>query len=153
MLNVYVYDRKCEMRNVVPKNLTLVEDVEAFFRQVGFVATNINKKIVEYIDEGTLLNRYYFLDRYGAKISTAFLSTGSKAALMINNSNYAVSVLECGRNAYSAILSFCKSGNVVMPSPCFDFEDALDALPTEIMCDNRIFTSAHSLWGYLDDRV
>lgn len=116
MLNIYVYNLPGSAEGVVPNELYLVTDVEEDFNKVYFDADDINKKLVHEIDGGTLQDRYSALDRFGYKIHTSQLSSGCKAALIINNSTFVVDLLECSNNTIGTIFSFC-DGNVAIPLP------------------------------------
>ena len=63
-------------------------------------------KLVEVIDEGKLIDSRTFVDRFGVTLYTSCLSTGCKAALLVNNIDDVVDLRECGINAISAYLQF-----------------------------------------------
>lgn len=116
MLSVYLYDYPLNSADVVPQDKKLIRDVEKYFRMVNFSDTEINRLIVEELEEGKLISRYAFIDRFGYIIPIEFLSTGCKAALMVHNSDYVIDLLECGRNAINVIFNRC-DGSVALRKP------------------------------------
>ena len=132
MLNIYVYESPRTSIDVVPAGLDLIRDVEKNFYRVEFEASETNKVIVKTIEEGVLIDRYYFLDRFGCKMTTDNLSTGCKAALMVDNSNFVIDLLECGNDIKSYIFANC-SGSIAI-------RWSWSWLPLRVNSMNRLYT-------------
>lgn len=93
----------------------LIEDVEDAFNYIRLGEHPEENDIVKYIDQAEINDEVSIIDRFGYKLTKFNLSTGSKAALVVlNNPDKIVSLIECGINAVSAIITYCKNGSVVL---------------------------------------
>lgn len=89
MLEVYIYAHGTRVEEAVPSGMELIRDPEAYFSCLELRCDDIDRDLVRVIEEGTLLDGSRFLDRFGVTLYTQQLSTGCKAALMVNNSDIA----------------------------------------------------------------
>lgn len=142
---LYLYFRGSE-----PAEIPVVTNVESAFLWVKFEATEENKALVQKIEQGTLVDRTAFIDRMGYRLYTECLSTGCKAALLVQNTDKLIDLRECGLNAINVIFSTCKSGRVLMDSPSLEFEG--EGTPIEIMLDGRVFYDVKQLNDYVGRR-
>ena len=150
LLTVYIKGVGQTNKDVVPANLDIVTDVEASFVVTNFQATGSNCRLVQDIDQGTLVSRLHFKDRFGTMLYTDMLSTGCKAALIVNNTSKVVDLLGCGWNARDAILQHCKEGAVVMEDPEVTI-CTVNKEPVEISIDGHIFHDLDDVNWYLTD--
>lgn len=132
----------------VPTDKSVVRNVEHTFLGMGFTATPENKKLVYAIDQGELLDRYVFIDRFGQHLYTDCLSTGCKAALLVQNTDKVIDLCECGLNAVNTILSVCKEGYVLMEAPGIPLEEG--AAEVVLEADGKVFHSIAQLNEYLE---
>ena len=118
MLKLY----NAELRNKLKKEgkdvenlpLPVIDDVEYSFNTIIIDGDEVSGRIIEEIEQGTYLDAAYFTDRFGAKVSNMYLSTGCKAALLVHYRQDAIiDTKECGLNARDAIIKFCPDGNVL----------------------------------------
>lgn len=142
---LYLYFRGAE-----PAEIPIVTNVESAFLWAKFEATEENKALVRKIEQGTLVDRATFIDRMGYRLYTECLSTGCKAALLVQNTDKLIDLRECGLNAINTILTTCKSGKVLMDPPSLEFEG--EGIPVEIMLDGRVFHNIKQLNDYMERR-
>ena len=109
VLNIFIRDEP------YPGNLEIIDNIEVAFVKYKFKNTEFERNILRVIENAAICNTNAFIDRFGNKLPISDLSTGTKAALLIHaNPDKLVDTIECGLNALSSILSFCKAGNVLM---------------------------------------
>lgn len=149
MLEVYIYAHGTQVEGAVPSDVELVRDPEAYFSRLALRCDDIDKNLVRVIEEGTLLDGHRFLDRFGVMLYTQQLSTGCKAALIVNNSDKVIDLRECGVNAISAILSLCKSGRVAMTAPATDLSDFTNGSRVTVNVMGRVFHSMREVDAFL----
>ena len=150
LLNIYLYSNRARIAEAIPPGLELITDVESEFPH-GFRLDPVAKEIVDFIDEGQLLDRNAFVDRFGRILPTAMLSTGSKAALLIRSTEKAVDTAQCGPNALSAILSFGETGHIVIPCPYHRFMDCCPKREKRFRFRGTIYETIENLWRAVDD--
>ena len=95
LLTVYMYEEDECANDVIPPGLPKILNVEAAFYQADFTADSTASRIVEYVDDGVLLDRRAFRERFGVTLYTDFLSTGSKAGLLVHGTNKIVNLRNC----------------------------------------------------------
>lgn len=149
MLEVYIYAHGTRVEEAVPSGMELIRDPEAYSSCLELRCDDIDRDLVRVIEEGTLLDGSRFLDRFGVTLYTQQLSTGCKAALMVNNSDKVIDLRECGVNAISAILSLCKSGRVAMTAPATDLEDFTNGSRVTVNVMGRVFHSMREVDAFL----
>ena len=150
MLTLYVYGRIKTARDVVPPNMEIVTDIDTEFGLHGFKVSKAAEDIVEYVDEGKLIDTMYFTDRFGAKLHTNCLSTGSKAGLLVSSSDKVIDLRECGINAIEAIVLYCRSGYAVLRAPQRDLDGDWDT-PVDVMIDGEYFKTLREVNIYFND--
>lgn len=140
MLNLYVcssYNEKLPFH--------VIEDAEEEFNKIILDVSEDEKRLVKEIEQGELISCCTFIDRFGCKLHTDKLSTGSKTALAILHCEDCVSLRSCGNNARDAIIKYCKHGNAVMcwndVTICdYGFDDEID-----VSINGAHFTSIREL--------
>lgn len=96
------------------------------------------------MEQGKYLEPSFFIDRFKTKLPKDSLSTGCKAALVVENRpNKPVSLIECGYNAVSAIIQYCREGEVYtyvleIPYVCFETLD-LPSVSIDVELDGKGF--------------
>ena len=145
MLTVYLYVTGEPITKFVPPEFKIIDNPDTAFDFLKFDVDSIDKKLVRVIDEGELIDRFHFVDRFGTTLYTRNLSTGSKTALLVNNVDDVVDLCECGNNAVNVILSCCNSGKVAMTCPLSPLVDYTDGKPVEISVNGTIFTNIRDL--------
>lgn len=130
----------------------IIRDAENSFLK-GVTALNQDQNdIIQFIDQAHVDNDGKLIDRFGYKIRMDDISTGCKAALLVEiYPNSIIDTLECGVNALEAILTFCKNGYVIMPP----LENSLklknaDAI-ISVEYNGNIFNTAKELNDFIDD--
>ena len=120
MLHLYIYGTGGRPEDIIPYGMELVNDVEAEFRSVGISVTDTSKKLVADIDGGELLDRSRFMSSVGVSTFTGFLSTGTKAGVLVEKSaetHKVINLIECGINAITAIIIHCHDGYATLFDP------------------------------------
>lgn len=93
----------------------VVTDVEKEFAQLKLKGTDLDRKLIEKIEQGKYVNSISYLDRFGYKLHYDDMSTGCKAALCVANEvEKIIDIVECGNNARDIIIALCKNGNILM---------------------------------------
>ena len=109
MLKIFIRDEP------YPDGIEIIDNIEAAFVKYKFKNTEFERSILRVIENATIYNTNSFVDRFGNKLPISDLSTGTKAALLINAyPDKLIDTIECGLNALSSILSLCKDGNILM---------------------------------------
>lgn len=151
MLTIYIKGVGQSNADVVPAEKEVITDVEAAFISVNFSASESNCRLVKEIDQGTLLDRRHFTDRFGVRLYTDMLSTGGKTALLVNNTNKVVDIKECGWNARDAIITYCRDGAIVMEDPSVTI-CTVGKGPVEVSVDGKLFHDLDALNDYIFNR-
>lgn len=129
----------------------MIEDVEYEFCTFKLDGSDEEELFVNKIEQGHIIRDDYtaFIDRFGFKLPTLYLSTGCKCALCVLHSNKCVSAIECGKNAQVVIVSELRTGSIWVPdygSGFFAEKDDID-----VWLDSYRFTSLTRLNYYLNN--
>ena len=99
------------------KEYELINNVESAFLSVKLTGTELERKLIEEIEQGKYNDGESFIDRFGYKIRISELSTGCKAALcVLHFPNKVINLCECGVNARDIVINYCPSGRVLIVS-------------------------------------
>jgi len=135
----------------VPKDASVILDVEAAFTNLKTLPTTLNKKLMQEIEGAQYVSPLEFIDRFGRTLHIVYLSTGCKASIVVaQNSDKVVSIRECGINARDAIIRNITEGNII-----FDFNGVtidypgFDDFAIDVELDGRHFTSLDDFNLYL----
>ena len=134
----------------------IIYDVELEIVKIKLQGTKLERKFIEVIEQGEYLDPLSFIDRYKYKLTKDDLSTGCKAALVVaNRPNTPVSLIECGYNAVSAIVQYCRDGEVYtyvpeIPYICFETLD-MKSITIDVELDGKRFYSIVDLNNYIQD--
>ena len=143
MLHVYLED---------PGNMPVIRNVEAVFGLNQFPLDDTDRKIVQTVERGELLNGKTFRDRFGYHLPLSALSTGSKAGIVANHqTDCLVDLRGCGINAKSAIISFCQNGHILMEYPDCNLIDYAKGEKIDVFLEDRYFVCMGDLMYYLTD--
>ena len=77
-LSIFLREKKDELNKY-----KIVKDVEANFSKVRLGEHKEDERILSQIEKATIVNCNAFIDRFGFKLDSGFLSTGCKAALEV----------------------------------------------------------------------
>lgn len=146
MLNIYLDD---EMEKV---DKEVIDDVEIAFRKFRLDCSDLEQKLVQNIEQGRLLDSFRFIDRFGITLSTKFMSTGCKAALVvIHNPDKVVNLKECGFNARDEIVSNIRDGSIIIRYPTMLFNTVEHTSDVDVQIDGYRFTSMNRLNIYFSE--
>ncbi len=135
-----------------PLTFPVIENVEYEFSMNGYAFDETDQKLVKAIEQGELVGNGMFRDRFGYCLHLDDMSTGSKAAIITNHTpDRLVDLRECGINAKSAILSFCRWGNILMEYPEAGLLDYTGGSDIDVFLENHRFTSMDDLMYYISD--
>lgn len=145
MLNIYVRDRMED----VPKSIEYIHDVELGFNKIRLQDTDLNRKLLKNIEQAEYCDIQSFIDRFGYKLYTKYMSTGCKAALCVANMpDKLINVAECGLNAISSIIHNCTEGNILVSDDMVMFKGR--NIPIQACLDGKIFTNIDDLAYYAE---
>ena len=110
-----------------------IMDAEKAFAMSSVRGDEIDRLLIKTIEKGEYLNPYEFIDRFGHKLSTMYMSTGCQSALAVHNRpDLVINCIEAGDNALSEIIKYCERGTIIIPNRKFAFctvgKDAVDVL-------------------------
>lgn len=90
-------------------------DVNSSFRDCGFSGIYFCKRVISCIDGGTYLDDMSFIDRFGYRLYSKFLSTTSKALICLDEfPEKVVNFCEVGNDVGSFILEKTKGKRFIM---------------------------------------
>lgn len=110
-----------------------IMDAEKAFAMSSVRGDEIDRLLIKTIEKGEYLNPYEFIDRFGYKLSTLYMSTGCQAALAVHNRpDLVINCTEAGDDALSEIIKYCENGTIIVPNRLFVFctvgNDDIDVL-------------------------
>lgn len=120
----------------------IIRDVEAEFICLDLEYNQVNSRLIKVIDQGEMISDNTFKDRFGKVLYTHFLSTGCKAALLVNSSDKYVDTLECGDNAKEAIFLAC-DGKILVETPLCNF--SCENKKGQWVCNGQLYRDLYSL--------
>lgn len=128
----------------------IMEDVNGLFNYIQLDGCDYDRCILENIDKVKYLDSRTFEDRFGRLLRRAYISTGSKCALMVyHNPDSIINGVEMGRNALKELIIHCDRGNVLLSAQNFGFSVSLDDIVIDVMCKGKHYTSLRELAEYL----
>lgn len=136
-----------------PENEKVIEDVEMAFLEIKLKGTELEKKVIESIENGKWNDDKSYIDRFGFKLYNSEMSTGCKAALVvINNPNEIISLNECGFNARDIIVSNCNNGKVYVENAEYvTFDDISYSGQIDVKIDGYAINSISRLNYYINN--
>ena len=147
-LSIFLREKKDELNKY-----KIVKDVEANFSKVRLGEHKEDERILSQIEKATIVNCNAFIDRFGFKLDSGFLSTGCKAALEVVRcgEEEIIDLMECGMNARDCIISNCKSGNILISRPECRISDYTEEDLVDVFVYGKHFTSMRALSQYLEE--
>ena len=145
----------------IPKHLDLLTNVEREFSRYNIwdkclVNKTLANKILKYIDNSTIIDKYYLYNYSGVPIPSYAISTGAKAALLLafvdNPDSFILDTRECGYNAVQAIILYCHNGNIIttMLDTC-NFIEIVDESDIDVQYSNKKFSTISDLNHYIEE--
>lgn len=130
-------------------------DIENLFRKSTIRRTSNISKFIQDIDSGIYIDERNFKDRFGNIARIDWLSTGCKAAILVelNDNNELIDTIECGTNALSAIISVCRKGNILIQKPISKYVSYTGLDEIDVAIDGYRFTSLKRLNLYLFEEM
>lgn len=130
--------------------LDVKKDVNGWFNYIQLDGCDYDRHILETIDKVKYLDSRTFEDRFGRLLRRAYISTGSKCALMVyHNPDIIINGVEMGRNVLKELIIHCDRGNVLLPAQNFGLSVSLDDVEIDVVCKGKHYTSLQELAVYL----
>lgn len=127
----------------------IIRDVEKEFAKIKLNGSEIERMLIQKIEQGAYNDEYSFIDRFGYKLYNTELSTGCKAALcVVNRPDLIIDLLECGMNARDIIIGLCKNGHVLIRENGVTIVDYFNK-PIDVKIDDYRITSIDRLNKYI----
>lgn len=137
-----------------PETLPVVSDVEMAFSMLSGQRVSLDdkdQKLVDLIERAELLDDHSFRDRFGFTLPVSALSTGCKAAIVVNHMpDQLIDLREAGKQSRSAIVAVCEEGNVLM-DPDTGIEDCTNCCGIQVSVEGETFTDMSDLLYYFED--
>lgn len=144
MLNIYFHNE-----DNLPEAQT-VHNVEEEFDKLRLNGTELDKKLIEVIEQGQYLDCYSYIDRWGYKLPIDDMSNGCKAALCVaNNPDKIIDLIECGLNARDVIINYCTEGSIIISDYGIIIRQYVRTIDVHI--DNYNITDIDKLNEYIYD--
>lgn len=125
----------------------VIHNVEYEFARVKLEHTPKVDRLLEEIEQGTWADESGFIDRFGYKLYWSELSTGCKAALLVDQcKDKCIDLAECGDNAIESILKHCRDGEVLSRVITWEFNTDGEC---DVVCHGKRFISMQALSDYL----
>lgn len=146
-MSLIVYTKKSQFSRE-----EFISDVNSSFKRCNFSGSDFCKRVISGIDKGTYLNSMSFLDRFGYKLYSKFLSTTSKALICLE---------EYPKN----IINFCEVGNDV-GNYILEKRDGMVYIPegrikyvlrgykgsdVDVVISGKHFSKAEGMYWYLEE--
>ncbi len=148
MLELIMIPRRSSVENKCD-----IVNINKAFRKIKLKKSSMIESFIKEIDNGELIDSVSFKDRFGIKLETEELSTGCKAAIVLdNNPQSIVSLIECGDNALISILKHCNMGKAIIYDRISMF-DALNpySIQIDVKLDKYRFSNLGRLNYYITD--
>lgn len=131
-------------------------DIEKEFAKIKFDNTDINNKFLKEIEKGSYKDETHFIDRFGDKLVTNFMSNGCKAAIVVaENPDKEIDITEAGINARDSIIRNIRNGHIAIIYPGSTISHYEDSSKDEIEAglDGYKFTSLDRLNYYIKEEM
>lgn len=146
MLRIYFADET----NIDDIKGSIIHDVEAHFNEVKLDNSEQQNKILRLLEHAKYKSETEIIDRFGDKLSTYFMSTGTKAALCtLAFPDKVIDLVECGINARDIIIAVCRQGSILIP--CSDIKCGKYSDEIDVLVDNKRFRAVENLNDYLNN--
>lgn len=130
--------------------LEIVNNVEEQFAKITLHGTDLDRKLIEEIEQGKYSNTERFIDRFGVALYYSEMSTGCKAALcVVNSPDKIIDLVECGTNARDEIIRYCKEGNILLHDMEITINNYNKPDDIDVCIDNYNITSIDRLNQYI----
>lgn len=151
MLNIYPIALGIDKLEI---DSNTVFNVDGEFVKTEIKDINTAELMIKLIDKGTFHGGSTFTDRFGIELPITDLSTGCKAAILVNElRDRKILGFECGENAIGEIVKHYKYGNIIIYEPLSGiFTSTHDKNGKSVSIDARVdnyrFTSLDRLNYY-----
>ena len=147
-LNIFIREKENDL-----SEYKIIKDVEANFSKVRLGQNKADERILSQIEKASIVDRNAFIDRFGFKLDSSFLSTGCKAALEVVRcgEKEIIDLMECGMNARDCIISNCSNGNILISRPECRISDYTEDDFIDVSVYGKQFSSMSMLSSYLEE--
>lgn len=90
MLNIYT------RKDSIPSNLSFVQDPEKLLAYLKLTYSEMDREVIRIIEQGEVIDAFYYLDSFRCKCSVDWLSTTSKILLGVEQTDFIVNGVELG---------------------------------------------------------
>lgn len=144
MLNLYLGELPDELRD------KLVTDVEEQFLQCEITCTERNKKIIQDIDNGTLLSTGEYRDQFQRRLPTTKLSLGCKSVFCVVEFPELVIPLDrCSIKARDYTISTLRNGFIFVGDTRRPFSGFQNNKSIDVNADGHHFSNIDDLNSYV----
>lgn len=125
-------------------------DIDILFSSIRLDGCDYDRHIISVIDGGEYVSNLKFKDRFGDLIKREYLSTGSKAALILYHAPDVILFgVEIGFNALTEIVKKCTVGNLLLENSTYYIEDELEPTPIDVNHRGRHFSFLSEFSEYI----
>lgn len=130
----------------LPAGVKLLENIEAEFTEPVAPISEPLLRILAAVEQAKpSKNPTRFVDRFGGELYWDSLSTGTKAAFVVDKTDVCVNLRECGRNAVRAIVANLTHGSILIYYPDYNFPSG----PIDVILHGKHFTDGEYLTDYI----
>ena len=128
------------------------EELKKYYKGCNFSGSDFCKRVVSGIDRGTYLNSTSFIDRFGYKLYSKFLSTTSKALICLDEfPDRVVNFCEVGNDVGNYILEKTK-GRVYIPEGRIKYVlNGYKSTDVDVVIAGKSFKNADDMYWYLEE--
>ncbi|MEE1442296.1 MAG: hypothetical protein UGF43_01550 [Blautia sp.] len=146
-MSLIVYTKKSQFSKE-----DFILDVNSSFKGCNFSGSDFCKRVVSGIDRGTYLNSTSFIDRFGYKLYSKFLSTTSKALICLDEfPDRVVNFCEVGNDVGNYILEKTK-GRVYIPEGRIKYVlNGYKSTDVDVVIAGKSFKNADDMYWYLEE--
>ncbi len=146
-MSLIVYTKKSQFSKE-----DFILDVNSSFRSCSFSGTDFCKRVISGIDRGTYLDDMSFIDRFGYRLYSKFLSTTSKALICLDEfPEKVVNFCEAGNNIGNFILEKT-DGRVYIPKGRIKYVlSGYGGEHVDVEIDEKHFENIEDMYWYLEE--
>lgn len=137
MLNIYT------RKDSIPSNLSFVQDPEKLLAYLKLTYSEMDREVIRIIEQGEVIDAFYYLDRFRCKCSVDWLSTTSKILLGVEQTDFIVNGVELGYDGYH-FLCLLGHGNIYLPNIPTHLPNIVDG--PQVCVDRVRYDSFYDAW-------
>ena len=127
-------------------------DIRPWFHLEGIPDTQYSRDVLRLIDRAKYFDTVSFIDEWGIRSNSMYISDTSKCMLMLPQVDGIVNGDECGWNCGSCLV-LCRKGRIYLPGDRLRFLNYLeeDQMDIDFIIDGHHFTYYEDYYDYIEE--